>query len=379
MAIDRRKFIQQTILAAGAIPLAANSQFRELRFNEKPLASIDTPKIKIGVIGINHGHIYGMVRSVVRGGAELVSFYSAEDDLAAAFLKAFPNAKRATEEKQVLEDASIQMILSAAIPNERAPIAMRAMLHGKDAMVDKPGITDLKQLKELKKVQQKTGKIFSICYSERFENKASEKAGQLIAEGAIGTVIQTQGMGPHRLNEAARPPWFWDKKYFGGIITDIASHQFDQFLFYTGSTSGQILGSQVGNLHHQKYPQFEDFGDVIVNGNKGTGYIRVDWFTPGGVKPFGDGRLFILGTEGYMELRKYTDIGRKAEGSFLYLVNQKESIVMDCSDVNLTYGHKLVDDVVNRTETAMTQDHCFLAMELAMLAQKKAKTMKIDS
>ena len=135
----------------------------------------------------------------------------------------------------------------------------------------------------------------------------------------------------------------------------------------------------MGNLHHQKYPQFEDFGDVIVNGNKGTGYIRVDWFTPGGVKPFGDGRLFILGTEGYMELRKYADIGRKAEGSFLYLVNQKEAIVMDCSDVNLTYGHKLVDDVVNRTETAMTQDHCFLAMELAMLAQKKAKTMKIDS
>lgn len=372
MSTNRRDFIQHAALALGAIPLT-NKAFKEILLKEDLLLPVETPKIKIGVIGINHGHIYGMTRSVIRGGAELVSFYAKEDDLAATFLKAFPQAKRAKEEKEVLENPEIQMILSAAIPNERAPIAIRAMQHGKDAMVDKPGITDLKQLKEIKKVQAQTGKIVSISYSERFENKASEKAGELIKQGAIGKVIQTLGMGPHRLNAPARPDWFWDKKYYGGIITDIASHQFDQFLYYTSSTSGSIVGSQTGNVHYHQYPLFEDFGDVIVAGNNGTGYIRVDWFTPGGVKPFGDGRLFILGTEGYMELRKYTDIARQEEGSFLYLVNQKEAVVFDCKKVNLTYGHKLVDDVVNRTETAMSQAHCFLAMELALLAQKKAK------
>ncbi|MCB0645504.1 MAG: Gfo/Idh/MocA family oxidoreductase [Saprospiraceae bacterium] len=375
MAIDRRNFIRQASIAVGAFPLAAATDFKTIKIIDKALPNFAAPRIKIGVIGINHSHIYGMARSVIRGGAELVSFYAKEDDLAAAFTKAFPNAKRAKEEKEVLEDSSIQMILSAAIPNERAPIAIRAMLHGKDAMLDKPGITDLKQLKEIKKIQKQTGKIVSISYSERFENRSSEKAGQLIAEGAIGKVIQTTGMGPHRMNAPSRPSWFFDKQYYGGIITDIASHQFDQFLFYTGSTSAKIVGSQTGNFHHPQYPLFEDFGDVIVAGDKGSGYIRVDWFTPGGVKPFGDGRLFILGTEGYMELRKYTDIGRKEEGSFLYLVNQKEAIVMDCSDVELTYGHKLVDDVVNRTQTAMGQDHCFLAMELALLAQKKAQAI----
>ncbi|HPN70449.1 MAG TPA: Gfo/Idh/MocA family oxidoreductase [Saprospiraceae bacterium] len=372
MSIDRRDFLQNAAMAVGLLPFGM-SGFKEIKVKANPLPEFASPRIKMGIIGINHGHIYSMANAVIKGGAELVSFYAQEDDLAIAFLKRFPNAKRVKEEKEVLEDPSIQLILSAAIPNERAPIAMRAMLHGKDVMVDKPGITDLNQLKKLRQIQKKTGKIFSVSYSERFENQASEKAGELVKAGAIGKVIQTIGLGPHRRSASSRPTWFFDKKYFGGIITDIASHQFDQFLYYTGSTKGEILGSQVGNWNNKQYPQFEDFGDVIVRGDHGTGYIRVDWFTPGGVKPFGDGRLFILGTEGYIELRKYTDIANKEKGSNLYLVNQKEALYMDCSDVNLTYGHNLVDDVLNRTDTAMTQAHSFLAMELAIKAQKMAK------
>ncbi|HOY14814.1 MAG TPA: Gfo/Idh/MocA family oxidoreductase, partial [Saprospiraceae bacterium] len=313
MSIDRRDFLQNAAMAVGLLPFGM-SGFKEIKVKANPLPEFASPRIKMGIIGINHGHIYSMANAVIKGGAELVSFYAQEDDLAIAFLKRFPNAKRVKEEKEVLEDPSIQLILSAAIPNERAPIAMRAMLHGKDVMVDKPGITDLNQLKKLRQIQKKTGKIFSVSYSERFENQASEKAGELVKAGAIGKVIQTIGLGPHRRSASSRPTWFFDKKYFGGIITDIASHQFDQFLYYTGSTKGEILGSQVGNWNNKQYPQFEDFGDVIVRGDHGTGYIRVDWFTPGGVKPFGDGRLFILGTEGYIELRKYTDIANKEKG-----------------------------------------------------------------
>src|SRR5690554_8145524 len=112
-------------------------------------------------------------------------------------------------------------------------------------------------------------------YSERLENRATVKAGELVKEGAIGKVIQTMGLGPHRMNTASRPDWFFDKKYFGGIITDIGSHQFDQFLYFTGSTKADVLSSQVGNVSHPQYPEFEDFGDVMVRGDKGIGYIRV--------------------------------------------------------------------------------------------------------
>jgi len=230
----------------------------------------------------------------------------------------------------------------------------------------------------VRRVQKQTGRIYSIMYSERFENKATVKAGELVKAGAIGKIIQTIGLGPHRISLSTRPSWFFDKKYFGGIITDIASHQFDQFLYFTGSTKADIVSSQTANMAHPQYPQFEDFGDVTVNGNGGTGYIRVDWFTPDGLKTWGDGRLTILGTEGFIEIRKNIDIAGRDGGNHLFVVNGKDTQYIDCSKVDLPYGAQLVNDVLNRTETAMTQEHCFLATELALKAQKQAKKLVLN-
>jgi len=330
-------------------------------------------KINFSVIGINHGHIYSQVEAVSRGGGKLVSFYAKEKDLADAFLKRYPNAKQASTENEILEDKSIHLVLSAGIPNERGPLGIRVMKHGKDYMSDKPGITSLAQLAEIRKVQKETGRIYSIMYSERFENRATVKAGELVKSGSIGKVIQTIGLGPHRMTPKSRPSWFFDKQYFGGIITDIASHQFDQYLYFTGSTEAQIVSAQVGNVNNKQYPLFEDFGDVMLRGNGGMGYIRVDWFTPDGLKSWGDGRLTILGTEGYIEIRKNVDIAGRDGGNHLFLVNQKETQYIDTSKEPLTYGEQLVNDVLNRTETAMTQTHCFLATELALKAQKQAQ------
>ena len=217
--------------------------------------------------------------------------------------------------------------------------------------------------------------MYTIMYSERLENRATVKAGELVKAGIIGNVIQTIGMGPHRMNPGSRPEWFFDKKYFGGIITDIGSHQFDQFLFFTGSTKADIVCAQVGNVHYPQYPQFEDFGDAMVKGDQGTGYVRVDWFTPGGLKSWGDARLTILGTEGYIEIRKNIDIGGRDGGNHLFLVNQKETRYIDCNKDPLPFGKLFVNDIINRTEMAMSQEHCFLATELALKAQKSAQKL----
>jgi predicted dehydrogenase len=377
-SIDRRAFLQAgafQMAGLGILPITGVPTY----FKEKNPFQTSYPaeRIKFGVISINHGHIYSMSQAIINGGGKLTSFYALENDLAAEFIKKFPDAKRINDPKEIYENKEIALILSSAIPNERADIAIKAMLNGKDVMVDKPGITDLTQLSKVRETQKKTGRIFSICYSERFENRATEKASTLIKDGAIGQVLQTLGTGPHRMNPKSRPAWFFEKKYFGGIITDIASHQFDQFLHFTGSSQAKVLASQVGNFKNTQFPTFEDFGDVMVQGDKGTGYIRVDWFTPDGLKTWGDGRLTILGTDGYIEIRKNIDIARKDSGSHLYLVNQKETVYIDCSEVALPYGPRLVDDVLNRTETAMSQEHCFKAMELALKAQKKATFIKI--
>ncbi|MBO0931251.1 Gfo/Idh/MocA family protein [Fibrella aquatilis] len=375
---NRRQFIQQSMAsAAGLVALPEMALSASPKSPSIPITYTGATRMRFSVIGINHGHIYSMVKALLRNGGELISVYAVEPDLLAAFTKEFPQAKVARSQAEILDDKSIQLIASSAIPAERAVIGMAAMRHGKDVMVDKPGITSLEQLAEVKKVQRETKRIYSISYSERFENQATVKAGELVKAGAIGNVIQTIGLGPHRMTPKSRPEWFFDQKNYGGILCDIGSHQCDQFLYFTGSNTADVVAAQAGNVHYPQYPQFQDFGDLMLRGNGGMGYVRVDWFTPDGLSTWGDGRLTILGTDGYMELRKYVDIGGRTGGSHLFLVNQKETKHIDCSQEPLPYGGQLIDDVLNRTETAMTQAHCFLATELALKAQKKAEMIKL--
>jgi predicted dehydrogenase len=380
MQEDRRSFLKKSfVTAAGLISSAelAALSIRPKMDTSYPGKINSMAPIRFSVIGLNHGHIYGQCEAVIRNGGKLVSFYAKEPELISAFQKRHPDAKLARSEKEILEDSTIKLIVSASIPIDRAPLGIQVMKHGKDFMVDKPGIVTLDQLADVRKVQKETSRIYSIMYSERLENRATVKAGELVKAGAIGNVIQTIGLGPHRINLKSRPQWFFDTKNYGGIICDIGSHQFDQFLFFTGSTSGEVVASQVGNVHYPQYPNFEDFGDVTVRGNGGTGYIRVDWFTPDGLNTWGDGRLTILGTEGYIELRKNVDIAGHEGGNHLFLVDNKETRYFDCKNEPLPYGQQLINDIDDRTETAMTQEHCFLATELALRAQKDAYKLNL--
>jgi predicted dehydrogenase len=370
---DRREFLKAsltTAAAAGAWPAVRAGAAQE---PQTPKAAPGPARIKFAAIGLNHGHINGQCEAVTRGGGELASFYAKEPDLAAAFAKRFPQAKLARNAQEILDDPSIKLVVSAGIPDERAPLGIEVMRHGKDYMSDKPGMTTLEQLAEVRKVQAETKRIYSILYSERHENRATVKAGDLVKAGAIGKVVQTIGLGPHRMSPKTRPAWFFEKEHYGGIICDIGSHQFDQFLFFTGSTRADVLASQVANVNHPQYPGLEDFGDVLLRGDGGRGYIRVDWFTPDGLNTWGDGRLTVLGTDGFIEIRKNVDIGGRPGGSHLFLVDQKDTRYIDTKDVDLPYGRLLVDDVLNRTETSMPQAHVFLAMELALTAEKNAQ------
>jgi predicted dehydrogenase len=366
--VNRREFIQGLAGSTAAISVVPKTTFAG-----QPSPKI-APRIRFAAIGLNHSHINSQVDAVLHGGGELVSVYAKEPDLAAAFVKRYPQAKLARSENEILDDGAIQLVVSAAIPDERAPLGVRVMKHGKDYMSDKPGITTLEQLAEVRTVQAQTRRIYSIMYSERFENRATVKAGELVKAGAIGGVIQTIGLGPHRMTQATpRPPWFFERARYGGILCDIGSHQADQFLYFTGSTRADVVASQVGNVHHPQYPGLEDFGDVMLRGDKGAGYIRVDWFTPDGLSTWGDGRLTILGTDGFIEIRKNVDIGGRPGGSHLFVVDKKETRYIDTQAVPLPYGEQLVSDIVNRTETAMTQQHCFLATELMLKAEKQAQ------
>ncbi len=388
MQTNRRRFLKNSLYPATG--LAAFSMFPSGIFGQglhhasgpveikvKPVKRTGPAgSIRFSVIGLNHGHIYGMTDAVIEGGGRLVSVYAGEPELLAGFKKRYPDVSIARSEEEILGDETIQMVVSASIPVERAPLGIRVMKAGKDFMVDKPGIVTMSQYEEVRKIQKQEKRIYSIMYGERLGSPASVKAGELIGSGAIGKVVQTIGLGPHRMNPASRPAWFFDPARAGGILCDIGSHQCDQFLFYTRSSEAEVVVSQVGNFNTAGYPAYRDFGDMVVRSPHATGYIRIDWFTPDGLATWGDGRTFILGTEGYVEMRKYIDIAGRKGGDHLFLVNRKETVYYDCSEVHTPYGEQLVSDVVNRTETSMSQEHCFLATWLALSAQEKAEQIR---
>jgi len=336
--------------------------------------------IKFAVCGMSHDHIYGMVGAVQRGGGELVAAWGGEDDKTAPFSRRFPGVKIVKTQEEILEDPEVQLVLTSQVPVERAGIAIRAMKRGKDVLSDKPGMTTLEQLAEIRKTIAQTNRIYAIMYSELLEVKAAVYAGVLVKQGAIGKVIQTINIAPHQIVQHGgdaggampRPAWFWEPDKYGGILCDIGSHQVDQFLFYTGCKEAAVVESQVANVRHPQYPRFQDFGDVVLRGDKGFGYVRLDWFTPDGLGTWGDGRLFILGTEGYIEVRKYADVAVKRQGNNLFIVDQKSARYFDCNHMPLPFGPQFVSDIVNRTHTAQDPDECLLAAELVLKAQKNA-------
>ena len=329
--------------------------------------------IRFGVIGIDHGHIHGQVNALLGAGAQLVSFFAAADDLAAAFAARYPQARRAADHRTILDDASIQLVASAAIPCERAAIGIEAMQAGKDFMSDKPGATTLAQLDDLRRVQAATGRIWSVLYSEHHLSRCTVKAESLVMAGAIGEVLQVTGLGPHRLAAQTRPAWFFDASRTGGILCDLASHQVEQFLCFTGSEDAEVASARVANLAHPDMPGLQDFGEITLRAGRASAYVRVDWFTPAGSPVWGDVRLMLMGTEGSIELRKNIDLDGRPGGDHLLLLNAEGVQRVDCSGVELPWARKLVRDVLERSESAQPQARTFKAMEISLKAQAIAE------
>jgi predicted dehydrogenase len=340
-------------------------------------------RLRFAVIGLDHYHIMSMTEAVISGGGEVVAVFSTnteglKDRQLADFHAKFGAVNVARSEDEILQDPSIALVAAAPIPDQRAPLGIRVMQAGKDYLADKPAITTLAQLDAVRAAIAETGRKFAIMYSERLGVRSAVQAGRLIQAGAIGRVVQVVNLAPHRVNAPSRPAWFWDKARYGGILTDIGSHQIDQYLYYTSSTRARVVAAQTANLNWPQQPAFEDFGDLLVAGDGGTGYIRVDWFTPDGLGVWGDGRLFVLGTEGYIESRKYIDPAGREGGNHLLLVDQEAIRYFDCSRGSLPFGRQFVDDLVNRTETAQSQAQALLAAELVLTAQRDATAPVLD-
>jgi predicted dehydrogenase len=330
--------------------------------------------LRVGVIGLDHGHIFGMCNGLVEAGAGLAGVYDPDPAKVANFRKTFPDVNAVSSEEAILEDPSIHLVAGAAVPSDRCDLGLRAMDHGKDYFSDKPPFTTLNQIASARKKVAETNRKYAIYYSERLHVEAAVFTETLIADGAIGRVVQVIGMGPHRISLPQRPEWFFRKEKFGGILVDLGCHQIEQFLFYSGAKDARVLASKVANYKFKQYPELEDFGDAtLVADNGATNYFRVDWLTPDGLGVWGDGRTFVLGADGYIEMRKYIDVARGKEGDQVFLVDHKgERQFSVTGQVGFPFFGALILDCLNRTTKAYSQEMFFKAAELAVIAEQNA-------
>jgi predicted dehydrogenase len=345
--------------------------------NGRPAAVVGPGEFVFAAMHLDHGHIYGMCQGLLDAGAELRWVYDPDPAKIAAFTARFPQAQVARSADEILEDRHIQLVAAAAVPEDRGPLGVRVMQAGKDYFTDKTPFTALDQLAAARTAVSETGRKYMVYYSERLHNESAVFAGDLVQRGAIGRVIQVIGLGPHRLGAAGRPAWFFERVRYGGILCDIGSHQIEQILFYSGSTDAEITAATVANYGHPAYPELEDFGEASLITNTGcSGYFRVDWFTPDGLGSWGDGRTIILGTDGYIELRKYIDIARHEVGDHCYLVDKHGEQHFPVSGrVGFPFFGQLIRDCIDRSETAMSQTHAFKAAELCLQAQGLARRL----
>jgi predicted dehydrogenase len=326
------------------------------------------------VTGLDHGHIFGQTNGLIDAGATLKYVYDPDPKKLDDFLTRYPQAKRAASIEEILEDDETICVASANVPCERGPLGVRVLNAGKHYFTDKSPFTTLEQLADARRAVAATEKRYMVYYSERLHNESSMKATELIRGGAIGEVLQVINLAPHRMSKSARPDWFFEKAKYGGILTDIGSHQFEQFLAFTGATDGIVNHARVENFTAPDKPGLEDFGEASLTMNTGAScYCRIDWLTPDGLRVWGDGRVFVVGTKGTMEIRKYIALARQEPGNKLFLVDGEEEREIDCDGTTgFPFFGEMILDLLEGTERAMSQEHIFKAAELSMLAQKMA-------
>ncbi len=335
-------------------------------------------EFKVGVIGLDHGHIYGMCNGLFEAGAEICKVYDKDSSKVEVFIRKYPSCEICQSADDILKDPSINMVVTAAVPAFRSEIELLSLKHGKHVFADKPAMTSLKQLYSVCQEVKKSKCRLFVYFSERLHVEAMVCAEQLIKDGKIGKVIGVQGFGPHRLSANERPEWFFNDKKSGGILTDIGCHQIEQILFFSNARDARILCSRIGNYAHREYKNFQDYGEVMLECDNGvSGFFRVDWFTPSGLRAWGDGRTFIIGDKGYIEIRKYLDVASNNEGDHIFYADAEGEHYINASG---KYGYpffkQMIRDILDGTNKAMDQEYIFRVMALAIGAQHNA--VRID-
>jgi len=328
---------------------------------------------RIALVGADHNHLYEIIDRLVKAGASAVA-HTAEGQ----FVEHYSGWQASSAEASIddiLADDTIDLIVTAAIPNRRASIALAAIEAGKHVISDKPGLTTTDQLDAVRAaIAGRPGRPWTVLFTERFENRAINEAVRLAKSGAVGTVVHVVGAGPHTMWAKRRPDWFWDPDATGGILVDVGSHQVDQFMSITGAVAADvsIVSSMVGNVASADHPAMQDIGSMTLAAGAVVGDHRLDYLTARGLGTWGDCRLMIVGTEGTIEARANVDVAGADGAEHLIVVDADGTRRVDISGVVVDWAEHALADLADGGERLMTQQHAIDVTDVCLRAQAAA-------
>ena len=96
----------------------------------KPRPVVAPGEFVFAAMALDHGHIYGMCNGLKEAGASLKWVYDPDPAKVERFIAAYPEAKAAQSEDQILQDPEVRLVAAAAIPCDRGPLGVKVMQHG---------------------------------------------------------------------------------------------------------------------------------------------------------------------------------------------------------------------------------------------------------
>ncbi len=327
---------------------------------------------RIAVAGAEHLHLFQIVDALLGAGAQTVA-HTPDGSLAAAY-RGWRGDSHEAPLAEILVDDSIDIVVTAAVPADRAAITVAALHAGKAVVSAKPGVTTRPQLAAVTEaLAGRQGRPWTVVFTERFENRAVAEAVRLARSGAVGRVVRVAGTGPHSLHADQRPDWFWDPAAGGGILVDLASHQVDQFLSLLGDPArAEVQASAVGNTNTPDHPAFQDIGSLSLVAPGVHGEHSVDFLSPAGLATWGDTRLVVTGTAGTLEVRANIDVLGHDGPEHLLHVDADGARRVDLSATAVDWAANLLADVADDGERLMTQAHVVAVSDLTLRAQERA-------
>ncbi|CAN5301062.1 hypothetical protein BH09BAC6_BH09BAC6_24720 [soil metagenome] len=258
--------------------------------------------VKVGVAGLTHNHIYGILNDYKNGKVNIVGIAEPSKPLQEKYRKQFnlPDSLFYSDLKTMVKARKPDIVLGYnAVANHVDIVEVCAPLHIQ-VMVEKPLAATLAQAKRMEALANQY-QITVLTNYETTWHPALQDAYNIINKDSIGAirkmVIHDGQQGPIEIGCSPEfLAWLTDPVLNGaGALNDFGCYGADLMTWLMHGQKPIAVTAVARHYKPEKYPKVEDDATVIVEYPTATGIIEASWAWPYGIKD-----MEVFGETGYL-------------------------------------------------------------------------------